>query len=236
MINKYLQTLIKEELDSILAERKKQLNMKRFTSLDPDRQLRKNWLRLNGNKLGEGSSRVVYAIDTSKVLKQAINAKGVAQNNAELKTVTNPHFKPLVAEIYDYDPAGEWLVSEIVRPMKGGEFEKQTGISFKNFMDGVAYREGKSYQNRMGDWVGDDYRENEFVVAAYELMQFEETQRADLFNEEHWGVTGDGRIVVLDYGYNDEVKRNHYSGNAWDESEDPSNFDTKDPDAPTLVK
>lgn len=205
-----METLIKEELGKILDESRKKLHMPDFVKLPKERQFRKNWLRINGEKLGEGSSRAVYVIDSSKVLKQAINDKGVAQNEAELKTFTNPHFKPLVTEIYDYDPDGEWLVSEIVRPLTGGEFEKQTGLNFNDFVDAVHYLEGVEYTNRQGELAGEKDADNKFVQAAHDLMRFEDLGSGDLFEESHWGKTADGRIVVLDYGFTGDVYRKHY--------------------------
>ena len=81
-------------------------------------------------KLGEGSGRRVFLLSNRFVLKIAMNEKGWAQNQAEVDIYTNPHTKPIVAKIYDFDPHYNWLVSELVRPIANKkEFEKHFGVS-----------------------------------------------------------------------------------------------------------
>lgn len=188
-----METLIKEELEKILDESRKKLHMGDFVKLPGDRKFRTRWLKMNGDKLGEGSSRVVYTIDSSKVLKQAINEKGVAQNEAEVKAFTNPKVKPIIAQIYDADDNYEWVVSEIVRPMGSvDEFEKLTGVEFEELTD-IAWLASK---NKMENGADDP-----FVEAVIGLVHEEGTLSADMEDVEHWGKTADGRVVLLDYGY-----------------------------------
>jgi hypothetical protein len=65
--------------------------------------------------MGEGSSRIVYALSTSKVLKIAKNQKGIAQNEAEKIVAQNPSTRYIGAKIYESDPDNHWSVMEIAK-------------------------------------------------------------------------------------------------------------------------
>jgi len=65
--------------------------------------------------MGEGSSRIVYALSTSKVLKIATNDKGIAQNEAEKIVAQNPSTRYIGAKIYESDPDNHWSVMEIAK-------------------------------------------------------------------------------------------------------------------------
>lgn len=68
--------------------------------------------------MGEGSSRIVYALSTSKVLKIATNDKGIAQNEAEKIVAQNPSTRYIGAKIYESDPDNQWSVMEIAQIYK----------------------------------------------------------------------------------------------------------------------
>lgn len=65
--------------------------------------------------MGRGSSRVVYALSTGKVLKIAKNGKGVAQNEAEHIVSQSPSLKYIGARVYDTDPDYHWSVMEVAK-------------------------------------------------------------------------------------------------------------------------
>lgn len=65
---------------------------------------------LNLEELGKGSSRIVYLLSAKKVLKIALNVKGIAQNEAEIDIYTNPKTKAIIAKIFDYDVDYKYII------------------------------------------------------------------------------------------------------------------------------
>jgi len=65
--------------------------------------------------MGVGSSRIVYALSTGKVLKIALNDKGVAQNQAEHEVSRDPSLKYIGARVYETDPNYYWSVMEVAK-------------------------------------------------------------------------------------------------------------------------
>jgi hypothetical protein len=58
-----------------------------------------------GKAVGEGSSRIVYSVSPDRILKVAMNDKGLAQNKAEVEIYDKGGRDPdsLVAQIFEYD-------------------------------------------------------------------------------------------------------------------------------------
>ena len=85
--------------------------------------------------LGRGSSRIVFQIDESTVLKLAFNQKGIAQNEAEAAVkndyvLSGYNFLP---EVYDVDDEYLWIEMQIARRANQSDFKKFTGYSRKVF-------------------------------------------------------------------------------------------------------
>lgn len=64
--------------------------------------------------LGEGSSRVVYALNNKCVIKIATSKAGLAQNRAEAKISNHPKAKARVARVLRADPNFDWIIAERV--------------------------------------------------------------------------------------------------------------------------
>lgn len=150
--------------------------------------------------LGEGSSRVAYALSSNKVLKIAINKKGIDQNLAELDVFTNPATKPMVAKVQDYDPEYRWLVADSVRIFSNEtEFEKETGLDFKEFVEEV--------KNSLIKKV---MPESDLASSTVKTIVNSNLMLGDVARIDHWGKSSDGRVVLLDYGFTKEVWEMHY--------------------------
>jgi hypothetical protein len=119
-----------------------------FTPSDVQRQdyfdqLREKTLKGLGDNIGKGSSRIVYAVGTDKVLKLALSVQGLAQNKAEVKVFkkvgTAPN--PLVAQITDYDKYYRWIEvekalssnSDIPTDELNEAFKNVSGVYFDDF-------------------------------------------------------------------------------------------------------
>jgi len=151
--------------------------------------------------LGEGSSRIAYSLTSNKVLKIALNEKGIDQNIAELDVFTNPLTKPMVAKIQDYDSGYRWLIADSVRILNTeAEFEKEAGINFENFVQEV-----KKAILEKSETTTDLAKNTVNTIENSELML------GDVVRIEHWGKSSDGRVVLLDYGFTKEVWKAHYA-------------------------
>jgi hypothetical protein len=86
--------------------------------------------------MGRGSSRVVYALSTGKVLKISRDEKGIAQTEAEVLVwyTSSPEQKEAAAQVYDFDPDYNWSVMEIAKTFEvpyndyNGSLEHELGI------------------------------------------------------------------------------------------------------------
>ena len=165
-------------------------------------------------ELGQGSSRRAYDVvwDGRRVaLKIALNDAGVAQNRAEVESSAHrKEFSDILALVRDVDPRYSWIVSDLVEPL--GEdnvegFEDLSGVEWGTFeRDLIDYlNEGsKHYRDQPGREV------HPFMRKVIAFARRTNTKWGDLINLGHWGKTSDGRIVVLDYGFTEEVSEKHY--------------------------
>ena len=87
-----------------------------------------------GEPIGWGSSRLVYRLSDSLVLKLAYGgtsqSDGVRQNENEYKVFSDAN-SPLLARIFAHDPKFRFLVCENVMPARDVDFEYFFGIPFK---------------------------------------------------------------------------------------------------------
>ncbi len=172
---------------------------------------------LGSKELGAGSSRIVYDMgNTGKVLKIALNNKGVAQNKEELEITKKIHSSypeyPIVTKVYGHDNSSEptWLVSEKVRPIENSDITRETKGVLRS-MDQLT----DIFQSMMGENIYNLARSNPDVNFFKGLQAIPEVGMlsGDLVVSYHWGVTEDGRIVVLDYGFTRDVADKHYGWN-----------------------
>lgn len=156
-------------------------------------------------EMGRGSSRAAFVLTNRYVLKVALNAKGVAQNQTEVDVFTNPRTKPIIARIVDADNKNRWLISELVRPLKNeDEFKRLTGVSLEDVRKAMS----SSYR---GLPVPEGLNDNPFIKAITTTMSEARLLPGDLAKVDSWGQSPDGRAVLLDYGFTGEVWDRHYS-------------------------
>lgn len=187
--------------------------------------------------MGEGSSRVVYALSTGKVLKISRDERGLAQTEAEVSVWTNPSTKEVAAQVFDFDPDYNWSVMEIARTFKDpyrnykASLEQELGIPtaygvkftiaeivnelLSDRSDGIAT---EAIQDKLlgGQMLVlkkrlEKYLENPhpFVDKIADLVHNNDLDTGDLVSD-HFGKTTDGRIVLIDYGLTEAVAREHY--------------------------
>lgn len=152
--------------------------------------------------LGKGSSRQAFVFSSKYALKIAMNEKGLAQNKVEIDASTDPMIKQVVASVQRADDKHRWLLSDLVRSLKGSEeFESLTGGGFVDFV---------FYLEDVHDTGAFDDPPTDFALMVAKIMKKANLLYGDIISFEHWGKTPDGRAVLLDYGFNQEVWEKHY--------------------------
>ena len=179
--------------------------------------------------LGEGSSRTVFVLSSRYALKIAsgLEDAGIAQNRAEAELSSNPKTKFVVARVHQHDPKFNWIVSDLVRePEDWGEIETITGVSDLDIDWITGYNRGyddsddddsdeplpqpNSLKN-IWDAGRQELAENPFVKGLFALQDI--GVDLDDYNSgrsEQFGITPDGRVVALDYGFTEKVAREFY--------------------------
>lgn len=171
-----------------------------------------------GNPIGKGSSRSVYRVDTYKVLKLAMNKKGVAQNEVEINWGGDSYYAQVLADVFDYDRDNHyWVEMEVAFKPKKSDFTKLWNIKFDDLQ---FYLGNKREENRgrRGRWyidpeVKNRMNENEHVQLLLSFMYDSDATPGDLSKLNSWGLVRrqDGEnLVLIDFGLTNEVYESYY--------------------------
>lgn len=176
-------------------------------------------------KLGAGSSRIVYKIDNERVLKIAKNNKGIAQNQKEADFGRNAY--GVTAEVHDVDYDNyTWIEMELAYPIKKSEVKSIIGVNFEDLIGIICYihdeyaRPGErvferynqsttSIKQLMQDLV---YTEkNEFLYHLYTfLSDYQPNYVYDYCRIKNWGKVlrnGQWEMVIIDDGFDENVAK-----------------------------
>ena len=229
-----LTQIVSETIQAFLLERKfdpKMLDAKEFTNQSKMAEFVLDLAQTHPGLryLGEGSSRMVFSLDSKRVLKVALNDAGIAQNEAEIDISFDPSVGGIVAKVFAQSNANKWIVSELVRPLKDKEeFKFLTGISWDFFSFAL---QGWG-TGRLPEWINnirnnsikpwsspvkshkelEEYLTTPFYKTVFHALNHIKTvlMHGDLTKIGHWGKTPDQRVVLLDYGFTPEVADKHY--------------------------
>lgn len=242
-IKKLIAETVKQELHEVLRG----FSLKQFKDIlkkarNPDKNLTYKFIKQDDAieyvkkhlpLLGQGTSRIVFALSGDKVLKIAHRKTlaGEAQNEQEVNLYTNPDTKPVMTKIYDADDEYFWIISELAKPFSSAsEFSAKTGLN-ADVMDDFE-KTCEEYGKLLWDETQDF---GYFTVDPIdEVNSLEETVEwckknlkgtpaehavhlakngaaaGDLGPYDHWGTTADGRVVVVDYGLTSEIHQKYY--------------------------
>lgn len=163
-------------------------------------------------RISSGSSRIVYMVDDTKVLKIARNEKGLNQNDVEVTYSKFHDIKDITAQVFAYDQNNLWVEMELARKVTPKIFENIVGFSFDDYCDGLdkyfesvnPQRAGKSwYRSNLEQEKYDAMWENEFVYDMFNFMGNYDTPVGDLKRLNSYGLVkrnGVDTIVLIDYG------------------------------------
>jgi len=173
-----------------------------------------------GKPIGTGSSRMVFIIDETKVLKLAKNKKGIVQNEIEIDWGGDYYFQDLLAEVIDSDENALWVVMELAKKAKKSDFKVLWGIDFN---DMYAYLTNKYYENnpskRKHTWSIDEpslekLENSENVGNLVDFMLNSDLLAGDLGNISSWGIVkrdGKDTLVLIDFGVTNDIYQTYYS-------------------------
>lgn len=211
------------------AEYPSTFNMEEFKQLR-DFSKRVKYCKERLKYLGRGSSRIVFQIDESTVLKLAFNQKGIAQNEAEAAVkndyvLSGYNFLP---EVYDVDDQYLWIEMQIARRANQSDFKKFTGYSWKVFYYWVI----NCWNNSVAPQYARRYIPDEYSVLFnsnkfyeyFDYTLFDEIRDyignyavegyLDLIAIRNWGVVkdknGEERLVLIDNGLSNDVIKKYY--------------------------
>lgn len=176
-------------------------------------------------RIGGGSSRIVFAVDNEKVLKVAKNKKGLAQNMEEGQEWKQSY--GCFAKVYDGTDDGIFLEMQRANKAKKSDFVRLTGYSFEVFCAYIDYvhewyaRPSRYYfRNKEYDEI---FKSEEFRAKLEDYNLFFNIQAylcdtclnsiGDLKRLSSWGVVkenGEENLVLIDYGLTDEIYDEYY--------------------------
>lgn len=181
-------------------------------------------------RIGAGSSRVVFAVDSEKVLKVAKNEKGIAQNQEEMQDWRQEYYD-CFAKVYDATEDGTFLEMQAAKRAKESDFKRLTGYDWDVMSAWIAYtaslytpRHRMGYRDHSYDALfdSDEWAEllNDYnifqAIHAY-LCDTCTGAYGDLMRLSSWGVVsedGHEKLVIIDFGLTDEVFDNYYKRSA----------------------
>lgn len=162
---------------------------------------------------GRGTSRAVFMLDDRRVLKLAINEKGIEQNKLEAFSGQDPAVEKILAQVFKYSDEFIWLISEKVTPMTSEkEFEEKTGIEWNELRATLGAKEKKELESTAKPAAkkkfekspapgGDCLKGQAFIdyMKAF-TDRYPGMLIGDILKTESWGTTASGCAVLLDYG------------------------------------
>lgn len=167
--------------------------------------------------ISSGSSRKVYKVSDTKVLKLAKNIKGSAQNNTEADWAL-PRYG-CVSDWYDVSNNDSiWILSELCHKAKQSDFRTRLGISWRDYINYVRYicseRNPRNYRyfhierpEKFSEWI----EEENLLGYIYEYIGDFNPPCGDLIRISSYGINTAGEIVLVDSGLSESVLSDHYS-------------------------
>lgn len=160
---------------------------------------RKDFAKKKFLLLNKGSGRLVFQIGDEYILKLAKNNKGIAQNKTEIKISNSGKYKNIIANIFEYDDNGFYLIQQKAKPINDTIFKELTGLQLEGFLYSIRF-------NREWDKKWNGYN---FYNEVKELINEFGLDRFDIANETSWGVIN-GKVIIVDYGLDNITARELY--------------------------
>ena len=156
--------------------------------------------------LGKGSGRIVFEIDTEKVLKLAFNEKGVAQNEVEAQGYLQTAYGDYITMRFDGHPDDLWIEMEKATKCTPAKFKSYAGVSlddFKAYVRSVVDPD----RNPRFDYLEPNVKavcdDSDFCTEISEMVGSMDMHPGDLSRASTWGIVhrnGRDMVVLADFG------------------------------------
>lgn len=211
--------LIKETIAQAIEEANypEGFDLATFKAL-PSFKARQDYVKQRLPKVASGSSRAVFIVDDTTVLKVAMNKKGLAQNEVEADIGRYSDSYP-VAKVFEVGDGGAWLEMERAVKAKPSDFKKLAGIDIRDFARVISFWKSNQSGRRVG-WAKpegyDDYVESgdyPFINAVLDLMANYDMPAGDIGRISSWGIVNRGKpeLVLIDFGLTSTVYNDFYA-------------------------
>jgi hypothetical protein len=166
-------------------------------------------------RISSGSSRIAYKVDEEKVLKVAKNRKGLAQNIAESDWgVQDMYSNSIAAKVFETDEKGIFLEMELARKVTPTKFKQILGFSIDD-LEVYLEKYYLNYKHReLNPELEERMEENEWLIDLQDLaINFDHPIPGDFTKLSSYGLVsreGEERIVLIDFGFTNSVKRDYY--------------------------
>lgn len=172
-------------------------------------------------KIGSGSSRRVFALDKNTVIKMAKDRRGMAQNLVELRVFEKTPER--VAKIKWYHPKGYYLIVERCTSLDRFLEDKDVNFDADDFSDYVDIDISENYTAKkveriVKDFVRETKDEAKYKPVVFKMLAKQIKELAtfiwknkirDIYDDQ-LGVNKAGKIILLDYGMDQEVWEKYY--------------------------
>ena len=168
-----------------------------------------------GFRCGTGSSRTCFQLDDNRILKLALNNKGIAQNELEGRMdiyLDSLGVRPTIFDETDSD--NNWfIVCEYVLPARVADFKRLLGITWKEFYNFIRTCEIEKEGGRPPiDWETFYHmlEDNEKLSNIHDFISNYDISCGDLLRLTNYGLSRNNGIVILDTGLDSEVWNQYY--------------------------
>lgn len=129
IIKEFIQQIVENELNKIPTKAFSFEELLKYVS----NEKRIGYLEDTLKYLGAGSSRIVFELDSTKVIKVAYQDIGQEQNKKEWEFSKNPKLSNVLTKVFEpYEEEFIWIIAEKVKPIKyESELENFFGVSWK---------------------------------------------------------------------------------------------------------
>jgi mRNA-degrading endonuclease RelE of RelBE toxin-antitoxin system len=174
----------------------------------------------NLQRISSGSSRIVYKIDDTKVLKLAKNQKGIAQDEIEIQWKDDGYYGEILANVLDFHPDALWVEMELARKVTPTNFKTIMGFPFDEYsrfiMAEIKYTGAMKEAYMKGLKFREQLDESEFVNKIISFMHDNGNGLdgiGDFARFSTYGIVqrdGKDTVVVIDFGLTSDVYDSYY--------------------------
>lgn len=146
--------------------------------------------------LGEGSTRMVFALDAHRVLKVALNEKGLDQNEAE----SDLSQAPVTTKVLDMHEEAYWIIAERATPLESNAemFLKLVGVPFGTFAKAAMKTLGVA-NFQVSERDEEKLQMSPFFKQLIRYVMSHGLAAGDATKLTSFGVVGN-HVVLIDYG------------------------------------